>query len=100
MLLVKGISDITCGFKGFKTSVGQDLFQRQMISNWSFDAELLFLAQALGYKIKELPVTWFDAEGTKVKLYRDIIGSLIAIFQIRRNYLFGHYNIPTRSDHD
>jgi dolichyl-phosphate beta-glucosyltransferase len=93
VLLVKNISDITCGFKGFKKDVGLNLFQRQLIYNWSFDAEILFLGQKLGYRIKEVPVTWIDSEGTKVDLKRDIIGSLKGILQIQINYMLKRYKL-------
>ncbi len=93
ILLVRDVSDFTCGFKGFRKEAGQDIFRRQLIPNWSFDAETLFLARKLGYGIKEVPVTWFDAEGTKVKLSRDIIGSLHGILRIRLNYLSGSYSV-------
>ncbi len=98
MLLVEGVSDFTCGFKGFKKEAGQDIFRRQLIQNWSFDAEILFLAKKLGYKIKEIPVTWFDAEGSKVRLSRDIIGSLNGILRIRLNYVFGIYGLRERGN--
>lgn len=98
ILLVRDISDFTCGFKGFSREVGQDIFRRQLIPNWSFDAEILFLARKLGYGIKEVPVTWFDAEGTKVRLWRDVIWSLFGIFQIRANYLLGTYKVSQQSE--
>jgi dolichyl-phosphate beta-glucosyltransferase len=97
MLVVGGISDFTCGFKGFRNAAGRAIFKRQSIDNWSFDAEILFLARKLGYGIKEVPVTWYDAEGTKVRLYRDIVGSLKGMFQIRINYLLGVYRIEKDS---
>lgn len=96
MLLVRGVSDFTCGFKGFKNGVGREIFQRQLIWNWSFDAEILFLAHKLGYKIKEVPVTWVDAEGTKVRLFRDVIGSLKGILKIRINSFLGVYGIEKK----
>ncbi|MDY6853861.1 MAG: dolichyl-phosphate beta-glucosyltransferase [Thermodesulfobacteriota bacterium] len=96
IFVVKGISDITCGFKGFKREVGRDIFKRLLIDNWSFDAEILFLSQKLGYKIKEIPVTWYDAEGTKVRLSKDVFGSLKGIFQIQINSLFKKYKIKNR----
>jgi len=91
VLLVKGISDITCGFKGFSKEAGQDIFRRQLIADWSFDAEILFIAQRLGYTIREMPVTWYDAAGTKVRLMKDIVGSLNGILRIRINSLRGLY---------
>ncbi len=93
ILLVRGISDITCGFKAFRKEAGQDIFRRQLIDNWSFDAETLFLANQLGYKVKEVPVTWYDALGTKVRLGRDVLGSLKGILQIRMNHLLNNYTI-------
>jgi dolichyl-phosphate beta-glucosyltransferase len=96
ILVARHISDITCGFKGFKREVARDILQRQSICNWSFDAEILFLAQRLGYSIKEVPVTWFDVEGTRVRLSRDILGSLEGILQIRINHLLNSYRISRR----
>jgi dolichyl-phosphate beta-glucosyltransferase len=90
-ILVKKITDITCGFKGFKKDIGKSLFERQIICNWSFDAEVMFLAQKYNYTIKELPVRWHDEQGSKVKLYRDIVGSLKGIVQIRVNNFRGIY---------
>lgn len=100
MLLVNNISDITCGFKGFNKKVVYNLFGRQLIYNWSFDAEILFLAQKLQYKIQELPVTWYDSEGSKVRLSRDVIGSLKGIFEIRLNHLFGRYDMKRGYSYD
>lgn len=97
MFVVRGISDFTCGFKGFRLEAVKDIFNRQVIDNWSFDAEILFLASKLGYEIKEVPVTWYDAEGTKVRLYRDIVGSLRGMLQIRINYMVGAYRIEKDS---
>lgn len=45
VLVTEGISDVTCGFKLFKTSVAKELFRQSRLSDWSFDAEVLFLAQ-------------------------------------------------------
>lgn len=82
-ILGLGVSDITCGFKGFRKTVARDLFSRQRLRNWSFDAEVLYLARRRGYRILEVPVRWRDHQGTKVRLGRDIWTSFWALFQIR-----------------
>jgi dolichyl-phosphate beta-glucosyltransferase len=86
-----GVSDFTCGFKGFRRAAAQAVFSRQTIENWSFDAELLFLVTRLGLRIEELPVVWSNDARTKVRLGRDILGSLAGLLAIRMNSLRGRY---------
>jgi len=86
-----GVSDFTCGFKGFRRSAAQAVFSRQTIVNWSFDAELMFLVARLGLRIEELPVVWTNDARTKVRLGTDILGSLAGLLTIRMNDLRGRY---------
>ena len=69
VILTKNISDATCGFKGFSRAVAQEIFSRQQLNGWCFDAEVLFLAQKYGYSIKEVPVRWRNDPATKVNLF-------------------------------
>jgi dolichyl-phosphate beta-glucosyltransferase len=85
------VSDFTCGFKGFRRSAAQAVFSRQTIENWSFDAELLFLVTRLKLHVAELPVVWSNDARTKVRLGRDILGSLAGLLTIRVNHLRGRY---------
>src|SRR3989338_2828009 len=85
------IADFTCGFKGFRRSAARELFSRQQLKNWSFDAEILYLAQLKGYLVREIPVRWRNDERTKVKLWRDVGGSFLGLIQIRFNALMRRY---------
>lgn len=77
------ISDITCGFKLFKNPVAKKLFGLSKIKRWGYDAEILFLAKKLNYKIKEMPVIWKNDINTKVNLVTDIFRSLVDLIRIR-----------------
>lgn len=88
------VSDFTCGFKGFTSEAAEAIFSRTRVSNWSFDTELLFVAAALGLRIDELPVRWRDDARTKVRLGRDIAGSLAGLVAMRLNRMAGRYNLP------
>ncbi|MFQ5415552.1 MAG: dolichyl-phosphate beta-glucosyltransferase [Myxococcota bacterium] len=90
-MLIAPVSDATCGFKGFNRDVGKDLFARQRIEDWSFDAELLLNARRRGYRLIELPVRWENRAGTKVHLARDIAMTLVGIIRIRLYDLLGRY---------
>ena len=91
VILTKNVSDVTCGFKGFSRSVAQKVFSRQQVNDWSFDAEVLFLAQKYGYSIKEVPVRWRNDPATKVNLLRDTIFSFLGLLKIRVNDWEGKY---------
>ena len=90
-IATKDISDVTCGFKCFTHDAARQLFSRSVIDDWSFDAEVLFLAQRFRYRIKEVPVTWHDTPGTKVRLWQDALRSLRGLMKIRVNAWRGLY---------
>jgi dolichyl-phosphate beta-glucosyltransferase len=90
-LLGLRVSDFTCGFKGFRREAARYLFSRQQLKNWSFDAEILYLAQLKGYRVLEAPVRWRDDRATKVRLGRDIFRSFLELLQIRFNDSQGKY---------
>ncbi|MFH0943539.1 MAG: glycosyltransferase [Candidatus Beckwithbacteria bacterium] len=79
------VSDVTCGFKLIKTPAAKELFKKQKIKRWSYDAEILFLAKKMKLKVVEVPVLWENDERTKVSLFKDIQRSLIDLFKIRLN---------------
>lgn len=85
-------SDLTCGFKGFGREAAQQLFSRQRLHNWSFDAEILYLAKINGYRVHEVPVTWRNDAATRVRLSRDVVSSFLALLIIRLNHYLGRYN--------
>ena len=93
-VLIASVSDATCGFKGFNRAVGKELFSLQRIEDWSFDAELLFNARRRGHRVVEIPVRWEDRDGTKVKLPRDIVVTLMGIVKIRVYDFLGYYKKP------
>ena len=94
ILVTRGISDITCGFKLYRTELAQKLFRQSLLMDWSFDAEILFLAQKGRARIREVPVVWQDNPNTKVSLLKDTLTSFIGLVRIRFNDLLGKYHLP------
>lgn len=85
------VSDFTCGFKGFRREAARTLFARQQLPDWSFDSEILYLAQLNGFRIQEMPVVWRNDEETKVRLWKDVVTSLLGLFRIRAYHVLGRY---------
>lgn len=92
LLALPGLQDTQCGFKCFRAAVAEDLFQRQTITGWSFDVELLFIANQKGYKILEIPIPWYYNPESKVSVVKDSFQMGIDIFKIRLNGLRGVYD--------
>jgi dolichyl-phosphate beta-glucosyltransferase len=90
--VISNVSDATCGFKGFRAEVGKDLFSRSRLDDWSFDAEILWLARQRGCRIAELPVRWTHREGSKVRPIRAGMASLAGLIRIRWYGLTGAYS--------
>lgn len=83
-VLLPGIPDSQCGFKAFRREVAYELLSRQRLSGWVFDAELLYLARCLDYRIAQVPVTWVNDPASKVKMLRDGFRMAADLFRIRR----------------
>jgi dolichyl-phosphate beta-glucosyltransferase len=66
-----GVHDSQCGFKAFTAAATEELFPLLRTSGFAFDVELLLLARALAYRVREVPVNWVDQPGSKVRLLRD-----------------------------
>lgn len=85
------VNDINCGFKLFKKSAAKNTFSRQIMDDWSFDAEVLYLCGKNGYRVKEIPVKWVHKDTSKVRPLRDGINSFISLMRIRMNDIKGKY---------
>jgi len=79
----RGIRDSQCGFKCFKRNVAMEIFARQKLHGFSFDAEILYLAQKMKYKILEAPVTWRNSANSRVRMFSDPPKMFWDLFRIR-----------------
>lgn len=86
-----GVRDTQCGFKLFERTAAQILFAQMRNEGFSFDLELLYLARKHGMLVDEVPVTWYDAPGSKVDSVRDSLRFLRDIVRIRKADLRGEY---------
>jgi glycosyltransferase involved in cell wall biosynthesis len=96
-IATRGISDITCGFKAFTHDAAQQLFSRSIIDDWSFDAEVLFIAHRVSHlPIVEVPVTWSPRGVSRVRPLAAAISGL-ALFGTAWNRARGAYRrVPSR----
>mgnify|MGYP000203411243 CR=1 FL=1 len=104
-LLLPEINDTQCGFKVFRTAIVKAIFpkleffkQKEKVKGWkvtSYDVELLFIAEKLGYKIKEVTVDWFNediSKGKKRSYFKESKEMLGQILRVKINDLKGYYS--------
>ena len=65
---VRGIGDTQAGFKGLRGDIARELFARMELDSIVFDVELLYLAQQSGYRVREVPVQWTNASGSRMRV--------------------------------
>src|SRR5437763_1578853 len=75
--------DTQCGFKAFRIDVCRPIFEAARIDGFAFDVELLYLAQRAGLRIREIPVRWNHAEGSKVHFIYDSLRMLREVIVLR-----------------
>jgi dolichyl-phosphate beta-glucosyltransferase len=93
-LLNLNYRDMQAGLKGFRRESAQDLFGHQSLMGFSFDVELIYLAQKRGYRIGEVPAAVSRAHQqkiSKVNLLQDSLCMLRDLFGIRINDIMGRY---------
>lgn len=102
ILGLHGIRDTQCGFKLFKRDAAMEVISKLRVFHnphriagssvsAGFDLEFLFLAQKLGYKIAEIPVSWRHVETKNVSFIKDTLETLrdiakIKYYDIKRSY--------------
>ena len=86
-----GVQDTQCGFKLFDREVAYHLYKAQTIMGFSFDLEILYLADKFGYKIVEVPVSWVDSPGSKVDTTKEAQRFLRDLVRIKLNDWRGLY---------
>ncbi len=87
-LLIKAMfltrfGDAQCGFKAVSQQAARRVVPMIENNNWFFDTELLILAEKLGYRVKDVPVSWVEDPDTRVKVGGTIAEDLRGLLRLR-----------------
>ena len=89
--------DTQAGLKGFRRRAARELFPRQKVDGFAFDAELLYLARKLGLKVGQIPAQVSGDHSYKtsqVKLSFDTLLCFLDFLLIRLRSWTGQYRYP------
>ena len=103
-ILLKEITDTQCGFKALNRKAARAIFRKMQIfkqeketAGWrvgAWDVEMLFVAEKLGFKTKELLVSWEDRDvigGKKKDFVKESKEMLLEILRVKINDWQGKY---------
>ena len=80
---VRGVYDTQCGFKLFRMDVMLAVFERQRITRFAFDVELIRNVVSSGGVVAEVPVEWKGGSRSSLRVLRDaprMLWDLLRIF--------------------
>jgi dolichyl-phosphate beta-glucosyltransferase len=66
-----------------------------VVDRFAFDVELLFLCRRFGLTVREVPVIWRNAPGSKVSILGDPLNMIYDVLRVRWRFRRGLYNPET-----
>jgi len=97
-LIIPHCRDSQAGLKGFSAKASEEIFSRQLIRGFAFDVEALYLAEKMGFSVREVPIDYqYLSEPTTVQFVSDGFGMLRDVFRIYRNSISGGYKLPAKT---
>jgi len=84
--------DTQCGFKLMDRRRTRPIFERMVVDRFAFDVELLFLCVRFGLRVREVPVVWRNAPGSRVSMLTSPLSMLYDVARVRWRFRRGLYN--------
>jgi dolichyl-phosphate beta-glucosyltransferase len=85
IVLREPTTDLYCGFKLWRAHAAVDAYSRTRLEGWTFDAEVLAMARALGYRLCETGIVWTDRDGSRVRMGRILVPVVRDLVAARRH---------------
>lgn len=92
-IVVTGVKDTQCGFKGFRADAADYLFRESKVDNFAFDVEILYLAFKNDMDIKKVPVHLIHDDYSTVSVWRHGPAMLVETFKLPWRYYTGRYRM-------
>ena len=84
--------DTQCGFKVMRREAAAPLFRAARVERFAYDVEILILARKAGLVVREIPVRWRDAPGSKVHAVKDSLAMLRDVMLVLWRERRGRYD--------
>ena len=85
MLFHTKLKDTQCGFKAMKTVEAKKIVSKQLVNDFAFDVEYIYIARLNNLSMYELGIVWSDDRGSTVNPIKSSLRFFRDIFFIRRH---------------
>lgn len=85
------VMDRINSFKMYRREAALDIFQYQQEDGFVSKAEVIYIAETRGWRVRELPILWTEHSGSKVRPLADSADSFFGVFRIFRRGWQGMY---------
>ena len=79
------VHDAYCGFKLWRGEAAEAAYSESSLDDWVFDAEVIALAQWLGYRVEEQGIVWTDRPGSRLSMPRVLVPAVRDLLRARRH---------------
>ena len=79
------LKDTQCGFKAMRTDVAKKIVEKQLINNFAFDVEYIYITRLNNLSMYELGITWSDDRGSTVSPFKSSVKFFKDIHFIKRH---------------
>ncbi len=83
--------DTQCGLKAFSREAASELLDASVMDRFAFDVELLFLADRLGMRVRDVSVEVVNSRVSSVRVASDGWKLVLDMFRIRTRAMLGRY---------
>jgi len=84
--LLGNLTDTQCGFKVYSGSAARELYAESSMDRFMFDIEIILLALARGYTIKEFAVDWTCDPDSRLKPAKEAFGIFRNVMKLKRQF--------------
>ncbi|CAN5420451.1 hypothetical protein BH10ACT10_BH10ACT10_01960 [soil metagenome] len=82
--IVGSMSDTQCGFKMLDGDLGRRMFGHMQLTSYAFDVELIARLLAHEARMVEMPITWSNDEGTRLRVVGDGARAFRDLYRVRQ----------------
>lgn len=87
--------DVMCGFKMFRKDAAHEIFKYVYDERYLAAAEIVFVGNKFGFRLKELPVAWEDDRRSKVSVLKDTLRTILGLGRMFLRNWQGKYDKPS-----
>ncbi|HOK94822.1 MAG TPA: glycosyltransferase [Anaerohalosphaeraceae bacterium] len=80
------LTDTQCGFKVYQGEAARRIYAQSRIDGFMFDVEIILLALAAGYTIREFPIDWAWDPDSRLKPAREAIRVFCDLLTLKRRF--------------